>query len=294
MDGLVLVTGATGTVGAPLVRALVDDDVPVSAAVRNPPTADLPAAAETVTFDFERPETWGFALENVDRLFLLRPPTATRVGRHVIPFVAAAARSGVEHCVVLSVLGAEKNPLLPHRRIEKAVAGSRMTYTFVRASFFMQNFLTTQREDICGHDELFVPAGDGATSFVDARDVAAVAAAALENRVHVDCAYDVTGPVSLTYHEAADVFSDVLGREITYPSPSALAFARRWRGRDASPGFVLAMVGIYTTARLGFASRVTDDVAHVLGREPRDLRTFVADHAAAFASAVGSVPCQQT
>ncbi|WP_267642676.1 SDR family oxidoreductase [Haloarchaeobius amylolyticus] len=283
MDDPILVTGATGTVGAPLVDDLLDRGARVRAAVRNPATVTLPEAAETVAFDFERPETWGFALDGVERLFLLRPPSATRVSENVVPFVEAAARSGVEHCVVLSVLGAEKNPLLPHRRIEKAVAASGMRYTFLRASFFMQNFLTTHLEDVVEHDELFVPAGDGATSFVDARDVAAVAGEALTTSGHADRAYDVTGPVALTYHEAAEVFTEVLDRRITYPNPSAVAFARRWLGRGESPGFVVTMLGIYTTARLGLAGRVTDDARRVLGREPRDLGTFVADHEDAFA-----------
>ncbi|WP_439025714.1 SDR family oxidoreductase [Haloarchaeobius sp. DT45] len=283
MDSPVLVTGATGTVGAPLVDELLARDVSVRAAVRTPAAASVPVDAETVTFDFEKPETWGFALDGVERLFLLRPPTATRVGKDVLPFVEAAARAGVEHCVVLSVLGAEKNPLLPHRRIEKAVADAGMRYTFLRASFFMQNFLTTHLHDVVEHDELFVPAGDGATSFVDARDVAAVAAEALTTTGHTDRAYDVTGPVALTYHEAAEVFTEVLDRRITYPDPSPFTFTRRWLARGESPAFVLTMLGIYTTARLGLAGRVTDDVARVLGRPPRDLGTFVSDHADAFA-----------
>jgi uncharacterized protein YbjT (DUF2867 family) len=282
MSPTVLVTGATGTVGSPLVDDLVSAGVDTRAGVRNPATVTVPPSVETVQFDFGKPETWGFALAGIERVFLLRPPATTRVGEHVVPFVEAAARSGVEHCVVLSVLGAESNPLLPHRRVEKAVRATKMRYTFLRASFFMQNFLTVHRRDVVDHDELFVPAGHGETSFVDARDVAAAAATALTQPGHGDVAYDLTGPDALTYHDAATVFTEVLGRPIEYRDPSMVAFARRMLARGEPLPFVLTMLGIYTTVRLGLVGRVTDDLRRVLGREPRDLRTFVEDHTASF------------
>ena len=274
----VLVTGATGTVGAFVREALADRECTMRALVRTPDPAD----PTEVAFDFEKPETWGRAFEGGDRLFLVRPPAITRVGDSVLPAIDAAGRCGVDHVTLLSVLGAEKNPLLPHRRIEKHLEASGLNYTFLRASFFMQNFDEVHAEDVREHDELFVPAGDGATSFVDARDIADVAAVTLTEAGHRNRSYDVTGSEALDYHDVAAVFSDVLGREITYPRPGAVAFARRWLGRGEPLGFVVAMVGIYTTARLGLAGRVTDDVAQVLGRDPRSLREYVQDYRDAF------------
>ncbi|WP_459194411.1 SDR family oxidoreductase [Halosimplex sp. J119] len=281
--GSILVTGATGRVGSVVVAALCERDAPVVAASRSPDRDDcqFPSGATPVAFDFDHPETWGRALDGVDRLFLVRPPTATRVGRSILPFLDAAERTGVDHVVTLSVLGAEKNPLLPHRRIEKHVEASAMGHTHLRASFFAQNFSEVHREDVRA-GRLVVPAGDGETSFVDARDVGEVGAVALTEPGHRDRAYDLTGPEALTYHEAAGVFSSVLGREVTYEAPSIPAFLRHELGRGRSLGFALTMAGIYTTARLGLAGRVTDDVERVLGRPPRDLETFVTDHAALF------------
>jgi uncharacterized protein YbjT (DUF2867 family) len=270
----VLVTGATGTVGGFVRDALADHDCTVRALVRDPDPND----PEEVRFDFEKPETWGWAFEGGKRLFLVRPPAITRVGDSILPAIDAAGRCGVDHVTLLSVLGAEKNPLLPHRRIEKHLEVSDLDYTFLRASFFMQNFDEVHATDIRDHDELFVPAGDGKTSFVDARDIADVAAVTLTESGHRNRAYDVTGSEALDYHEAAAVFSDELGREISYPRPGAIAFGRRWLGRGEPLGFVITMVGIYTTARLGLAGRVTDDVERVLCREPRSLREYVQDY----------------
>ena len=284
MTGSILVTGATGTVGRHVARGLSDTDVDVRAGVRSVERAPetLPDGVDPIQFDFEKPETWGRAFQGVDAMFLVRPPEMTRVHRHLTPAVDAAARVGVEHVVFLSVLGAEKNPLLPHRRIERHLEASGLPYTFLRASFFMQNFYVVHGGDITERGELFVPAGDGETSFVDARDVAAVGVEALVDPAHRNQAYDVTGSEALTYGDAAAVFSDVLDREIEYADPGLVEFIVTTTSRGVSLPFALVQAVVYTTARLGLASRVTDDVLRVLGRPPRSLDEFIRDHASEF------------
>ena len=288
----VLVTGATGTVGRHVTRGLAEGDAAVRAGVRSVERAreTLPDDAELVRFDFEKPETWGRAFEDIDALFLVRPPEMARVHRHITPAIDAAERVGIEHVVFLSVLGAEKNPLLPHRRIERHLQGTDLTYTFLRASFFMQNFHVVHRAEITERNELFVPAGDGKTSFVDARDVAAVGVEALVDPVHRNRAYDVTGPEALTYDDAAAVFSDVLDRDIEYVNPGLVEFVVTATRRGVSLPFALVQGVVYTTARLGLAGRVTDDVERVLGRPPQSLPDFVRDHATEFDHNVTNQP----
>jgi uncharacterized protein YbjT (DUF2867 family) len=282
----VLVTGATGTVGQFVVEELEDRECDVRPLVRDPDAG----GENAVEFDFTKPETWGRAFEGGDSLFVVRPPEIGRVGRDVNPAIDAAIRCGVDHVVVLSVLGAEKNPLLPHRRIEKHVEAADCTYTFLRASFFMQNFEEVHLRDIREDGELFVPAGGGKTSFVDAADVGAVAAAALAEPGHRNVAYDVTGSEALDYDEVAAAFSEILDREITYPRPGAIEFVRRHYGRGDSLPFALVQVVVYTTARLGLARRVSDDVERVLRRKPRSLADYLRDNAVTFAPATDDTP----
>lgn len=283
----IFVTGATGTVGSHVVSSLADRDVVVRAGVRD--VSDdcdrFGPDVECVEFDFYRPETWGAAFEDVDAMFLVRPPSLSRVKRHLTPAVDAAARMGVGHVVYLSVLGAEKNPLVPHHRVEDHLRAADVTYTFLRASFFMQNLAEVHGDDVAERDEIYLPAGDGATSFVDARDVAAVAAVALTEPGHENHAYDVTGPEALTYDDVAAVFSDVLGRDVSYANPGAIPFAREMYRRGLPLSYVVVMVGIYTTARLGLAGRVTEDAERVLDRPPRTMREFVEDEAQSFVPA---------
>jgi uncharacterized protein YbjT (DUF2867 family) len=160
-------------------------------------------------------------------------------------FVDAADRVGVDRVVYLSILGAEKLPVLPHRRIERHLAATGMATTSLRASWFVQNLSGVHRREIVERDEIFVPAGDGTLSFVDARDVAAVAATALTARGHVGRAYDLTGPVALDFHAVADV----LDRRITYADPSRVAFARHMYRRGVPTPTVAFMVVEYSVVR---------------------------------------------
>lgn len=278
MTDPILVTGATGTVGQHVVTALSERDGAVRSGVRDPEAVSetIADAGEVVEFDFTKPETWGHALSDVDRVFLVRPPVVSE--GDVKAFVEASDRVGVTQVAYLSVLGAEKNVLVPHHRIEKAIMATGMQYTLLRASFFMQNLLEVHGRDIVEHDEVFVPAGSGKTSFVDARDIGEVAAVVLSESGHTNRAYEITGPEALDYGAVAAVFSEVLDRSITYPNPSLWAFARRMRRRGKPLGYIALMCGIYTTARLGLAARVTEDSHRLLGRQPRTMRTFVEDY----------------
>ncbi len=278
----ILVTGPTGNAGQEVVRGLLERGIAVRAALRDPARIRRPEAdaLSTVAFDFERPDTFAAAFEGVERVFLVRPPAISDVKRFISPAIDAAAAAGVRRVVFLSLLGVEKNPVVPHRRIEAHLRQSGMAYTFLRAGFFMQNLSTVHRSDIRERNRLFVPAGSGRTSFVDVRDVAEAGVVALTEPGHENRAYDLTGPEALRYDEVARILSRVLGRTITYPDPSVVSFIRHMRRLGHSWGSVLVMSGLYTSAKLGLAGRLADGVQQVLGRPPRSFETFARDNRA--------------
>ncbi|MGB3187740.1 MAG: NmrA family NAD(P)-binding protein [Ornithinimicrobium sp.] len=285
----ILVTGATGNVGKPVVEALVAAGMPVRAATgpstrrTGPRTqSSLPSDRRTpVVLDFTDPATWARAYEGVERMFLLRPPHLSKPKTQMLPSLEAAKTAGVRHIVLLSLQGAEGNRFVPHAALEAWLRGSGLSWTFIRASFFMQNLTTTHCSDIRDRDEIMMPAGHGATAFVDAVDVAAVAARALlDPEAHHSRAWTPTGPAALTYTEIAQTLSDTLGRPIRYANPGALRYILHARRTLEMPWSMVAVTtAIYTVARLGKADGLTEDVHQVLGRDPVSFRAFAQTHA---------------
>jgi uncharacterized protein YbjT (DUF2867 family) len=281
----ILLTGGTGTVGREILRLLRDKGHPVRAAVSPRRLANLANTeqVEYVPFDFADHTTYGPALAGVRTLFLMRPPAISDTKTYIDPFIAAASQARVEHVVFLSLLGAERNPVVPHHRIETSLSASGMGYTFLRPSFFMQNLSGAHQAEI-RRGRIVVPAGHGRTSFIDARDIASVGAPALTLPGHEQQAYALTGSEALDYFQVAEVMTDVLGHEVRYTHPGLLQFARRMHAARQPWDLTMVMAGIYTTARLGLAATVTDELPRLLGRPPISLRQFVQDNTACWST----------
>lgn len=280
MSGTILVTGATGNVGAEVVRLLLERGERVRGAVLAGDTR-LHAGAEPAVFDFEDPTTFGAALVGVDRVFLMRPPHMSDASAFE-PFLAAMRERGVRQVVFLSLVGVERNPVVPHHAIEKRLKASGLGWTMIRPSFFMQNLSTTHLADIRDHGEIVVPAGGGRTSFIDVRDIAEAAVVALTGTGHLGKAYAITGSEALTYDDCATIIAEESGRPVRYRRVSGREFARHMSALGHPRGFITVMRGIYLVARLRMAATVTDELRTLIGREPTSFRTFAADNAALF------------
>jgi uncharacterized protein YbjT (DUF2867 family) len=282
----IVVTGATGTVGREVVRLLHAAGQPVRAAVLDVDDARprLPSGVAFAPFAFDRPETHAAALHGARALFLMRPPQMADA-KAFVPTIEAARDAGVEQIAFLSLQGVERNSVVPHHRIERLVRESGVAWTFLRPSFFMQNLTGVHRDEIRFHDHVFVPAGRGRTAFVDARDVAAVAAKVLTEPGHERRAYELTGSEALDYDEIARILGDELGRPIRYANPSAFRFWFAMRRAGHPAGYATVMTALYTVARLGLAAHLTDTTRELLGREPITFRQFVRDHTAVWRGA---------
>lgn len=277
----ILVTGALGNIGRQVVSRLLAAGRTVRAADLDPErlASVFGDRVESVRFDFTDPTTWA-AFTGVAELFLMRPPALSNIRRDMVPALEAARGAGVRHFVVLSLQGAERNRFVPHAAMEQWARHSGAEWTFVRPSFFMENLTGTHAPDIRDRDELLVPAGAGATSFVAAKDVAHVAAAALlEPSAHRNRAWTPTGPEALTYSQVAEILTQVLGRPIRYARPGALRYLRHAaRTLQLPPAMVAVTTAIYTVARLGRAAGLTDDVATVTGHPPLSFRAWAEQH----------------
>ena len=280
----ILLTGATGNVGVETLYELIKQpnraDFNLIAGLRNirEASTQLPVPADNiVAFDFTDPNTFDTALSGINRVLLIRPPQLADVDKYFKPFVESMKKAGVSQVVFLSLQGVENNPLTPHHKIEKLIVEAKIPFTFLRPSFFMQNLSTTHRDEIRYRDELFIPAGNGKTSFVDVRDIGAVAALALtdQSEAFLNQSYELTGSEALTYTEVAEVLTNVLNRKITYRNPSVFRFVwQKWWKEKMPFSFVLVMVTLYSVAKLGKASKLTSTIGQLLNRPPLTLQQF--------------------
>ncbi len=280
MTPKILVTGASGNVGSEVVRGLKEKGIPFRVGVFDPQTAqreDDPHI-DTVPFDFLNPETYQTAFAGIKHLFLIRPPALANVERDIAPAIRAAIACGVEHIVFLSLQGVENNRITPHYKIEQLILGMEVRYTFLRASFFMQNLSTTQAAEIRDLSEIALPVGKAKTSFIDVRDIAAVAVCALTDSQHENRKYTLTGSEALDYTQVAEKLSVVLKRPIRYSNPSVFSFVRRQLAAGRSLGYTLIVAALYTITRFGNAKEITGDVQTILGRPPITFDQFVQDY----------------
>ena len=280
---MILVIGATGTVGKAICDA-VSDKSQFRLALRGHDRSL--AGFSSVLFDLAHSQTYAAALNGVSCLFLLFPPQLSDRDKRIAELLEAAKQAGVERIVFLSVRNADRLPILPHRHIEKAIEASGIDWTHLRPNDFMQNFATVPafRDCIRDHGEIWSAAGRSLTSYVDVRDVGTVAVRVLTEEGHACKAYTLTGPVSLGLDELAGIMSRVLGRGVRYMRPSIPAFLSHARRSGASWPLAIVMIGIGLVARSGLARSVDPTLAKLLGCEPRTFEAFVRDYAATWVS----------
>jgi uncharacterized protein YbjT (DUF2867 family) len=277
----IFVSGVTGNVGYEVARALMGRGVRVRTGDLDTQKvrARLGEGVEAVHFDFEDASTYPQAFAGIQRMFLMRPPQISNVRRKMFPAIDAAAAAGVSHFVFLSLIGVQRNKRVPHYAIEQHLRKLGVKTTFLRCSFFMQNFNTTHRDEIRRRSELYIPARFSKTSFIDVRDIAAVAALALvEGEPHINQAYDLTGSEALDYTQVAERFSQVLRRKIIYRNPPALGYVLRQLRAGKPLGYALITAWLYANTRKGMADVVTGDVRRLLGRKPISLRQYIQDY----------------
>ncbi|MEK4736884.1 MULTISPECIES: SDR family oxidoreductase [Bacillus] len=268
---MILVTGATGNVGGEVVKGLIQRKAIFKVATRR-------REAEGVYFDFENRSSVKTALKGVTKLFLIRPPHLADAKKYFQPVIDAAKEIGVKQIVFLSLLGVEKNPIVPHAKIESIIKDSGIPYTFLRPSFFMQNLLSQHGDELRNEKIIEVPAGKGKTSFIDVRDIGEVAAKILTEEGHEFKAYALTGNEALTYYEVAAIISKTINKHIIYTNPSIFKFRKRMLQKGLNKEFIWVMIGIYTTAKLGLAKKVTSDLSNLLDRNPITMEKFVYDY----------------
>lgn len=302
MAETILVTGATGTLGSEVVKQLLlssakgegGDGLIVKAAARSADdnTFGNVGGVQVAQLDYNKSDTLATAFRSVDKLFLLTPFQANMVDL-TSNLVNEAKTAGVKYIVKQSVLGADAEPgITPsrlHRQAEKVIEESEILFTFLRPNHFMQNFVTFYSHSIKNQGAFYVPAGDAKVSFVDVRDIAAVAVQTLLSSgskngggKHTRKAYDITGGEALSYGQAAEILSREIGKKVNYVNVSDEDARKGMKDMGMDEWTINSMTELFEITRAGYVSDISPTVEQVTGKKPISFNQFVTDYAGAF------------
>lgn len=232
----ILVTGATGTVGRQVVEQLVKRGAHVRAFVRNSAKASFPTGVEVVQGDLLDVDSVRSAFAGVSTLFLLNAVVADEYTQALIA-LNVAREAGIERIVYLSVIHSDLYVNVPHFAgkfgVERMIEQMGINATILRPAYFMGNDLTI-KDVVTGYGVYPMPIGSKGLAMVDTRDIGEVAAIELLRREQSAVPLppqriNLVGPDTLTGTDVAAIWTDVLGRAITYPGDDPAAFEQNLR-----------------------------------------------------------------
>ncbi|RKS08834.1 uncharacterized protein YbjT (DUF2867 family) [Nocardiopsis sp. Huas11] len=263
----ILVLGSTGTTGRRVAELLGSQGHPVRAAARR----------GRVPFDWSDPSTWEGALDGAGAVYLMAPD-----GVPVDPaFVALAVDQGVRRLVLLSSLAIEEMGDERLLAAEATVRGSGADWTVLRCDWFDQNFDEGFFRESVRAGRITLPVGGVRQAFVDAGDIAAVAAAALTGGGHAGRVYEVTGPRALTFEEAARMIGDAAGYPVLFQGDPE-EFVREQVAAGLPEEEARGAVEAFAALRVKGDAEPGQDVLRVTGRAPRDFADYARDAAPAW------------
>lgn len=276
----ILVTGATGNIGSALVTQLMQTPSSTNVVAASPGGQSV-AGAPGRALNLLGPDSAKAAMRGVERLFLLTP-AHPEMEAMTVRAVRAAQAAGVQHIVRVSGAGADPESDIAIARLQgrcdQIVIDSGIAYTLLQPKNFMQNFTTFLR-DMVRSGRVYSSQGDGRVPFIDARDIAAVAARVLRApRAHAGKVYTLTGPQALTHTEALAVIGEHIGRPVQLVAISEEQAVDGMRQAGMPEPMVQAMSSLNRIVAAGWVAEVTDDVPRLLGRPATAWADFVAEH----------------
>ena len=283
---MIMVTGATGTIGKEVVKELRGMDARFRVVARDPKKArKLLGDVQIVRGDLGDRGSLDAAFEGGTKLFLLGPGSPTQVADQHNAIEAAKA-AGITHVVRSSAFVSDTESTVPlgrwHGQTDEELRRSGLKWTILQPEAFMQNLLGSVGT-IKQQGAIYGTSKDGKIAMIDARDIARVAAHALVDSEHEGKTYVLTGPEAVDYAQVAETFSHVLGRPVKYvdlpPEQARLGML----GTGLPEWLVDILLGLSSIYAAGRGAQVTDAVEHVGGAKPRTIAEFVRDHVLAFA-----------
>ncbi len=287
MKPVILVTGASGKTGFPIVSELASAGVPVRALVHTKAKKKMfenMKEVELMEGDYSDTRSLEGALSGIHKAYLVSPPSPDMV-KLQSNFVNMARLTGLKHVIKLSALGTGENSpvglLRDHAEIEDYIRKTGIAYTFLHPHFFMENLLVNS-ESVTKNGVLYSPLGDARIAPIALQDIASVAARILIDGGHLGTTYVLSGPESLTFSEIAAIWSKVIGKTIRYSTVSFDA-TRQEMAQSGMPTWMAEnMIRLMKTWAEGKGDIVSHYVERIIGRKPISIQEFLVAHKSQF------------
>jgi uncharacterized protein YbjT (DUF2867 family) len=269
-----LILGGTGRTGSLVASRIAGRGIPARTASRH---------GSDVFFDWDDPATYPDALAGTDLVYLVTPVLRVRYAPQVADFLDQSEAAGVRHVTLLSTYNGDRAP----REIDIAAveadlaARGGFTHSILRPAWVMQNFTDDHLPVING--TLCVPSGGGSEAFVDAADIAAVAAETLLNPgAHAGARYALTGPRAITFDDVAASIAAVSGRPVGYKDIDQEAWISGAIAAGLPADYAVMLRWLTGSVISGDGARPTGDIEAVTGRPAGSFEAFARRNAAAW------------
>jgi uncharacterized protein YbjT (DUF2867 family) len=275
---MILITGATGTVGSEVITALLPAQAGHLRVLTRNPGAVFPDGTHKVVADLGDSDL-APVLDGVHAVFLVTD--GLHIAAHDHRLVAAARRAGVERIVKLSVRNVGHDATDPistlHRSGEEAIRDSGIGWTFLRPTAFMSNALNWAGMIAAGQ-VVHAPFAAGRAAIVDPADIAAVAAACLTQDGHNHRVYELTGPEPLSPPDQVAILSQVLGRDLRYAEADPASALAQMVSYGMSEEHASAVIELFRSTVEPYNSKPTGDITAVTSRAARSFADWVQAH----------------
>lgn len=277
---MIVVTGATGTVGRPVVTQLTERGVAVRAVTRDPGSAGMPAGVEVVRADLSDPASLEPHLDGADSVFLVWPFTSPeQAAGQGAQLVQVLARH-VPRIVYLSAHAAADRPGSFWATIERLIEQSGASWTFLRPTGFAANTLMWA-DQIHSRAVVRWPYGAAARSLIHERDIAAAAVAALTDGRHAGQKYLLTGPEAITQATQVRLIGEAIGRPVRWEELAPEEARQQLLAAWGDPAFVDSALATWA-GLVTEPEPVTPTVEQVTGVPARTFRQWAGDHISDF------------
>ena len=259
---MILVTGSTGTFGSAVLNKLQERKIKNSPISRD-------------RFDWNKPETFKSTLKGIEKVFLIAPPNFSDFDKKVEVFIKEAKKSNVKFILFSSLYGADKTQENSFGKTEKIISECGINYAFVKPNFIFQNFITYDKEAIKS-GKIYLPTKNSKTAYVDVNDVATASCTILENpEKHFGKEYTLTGSESLSHDQFAEIFTNVLEKEVINIAPSNDEYKATLLGYNLPQELVNFMGYLYAAIEAGYFANTTNDYELITEKKPTTAKEFI-------------------